>query len=472
MILREWQIHFIFVFWGLGLMGVVLTACGSGDSNGDTGDGDTYGDSDGDTDADGDTDGDSDADGDGDGDSDGDGDTDSDADGDSASADAVAELKTWLETNRGDRSPIESESFAKVGLTAADADIVEALLWEDLAAWIESSRKDEVDGKAISMDGATLRYEKVYLGDAPAGGRSLIISMHGGGNTTADQNDQQWQNQIALAQNYAPEDALWIAPRAPSNEWNMWFTDNIDPMFDRLITNMVVFEGINPNKVYINGYSAGGDGVYQLGPRMADRWAAAAMSAGHPNSASPLNLRNIGFAIHVGGDDTSYDRNLKAAEWGDWLDELEADDPDGYAHQVEVHPGLPHWMELADQPSIPFIQHFERSSFPKRVVWRQAERHHTRFYWLTMAKDVPQTGQIVEATINGQQIEITATDVPQITLRLTDALLDMDADVSVTQNGGILFEGPVSRTIAVIFQTLSEREDPAAMYRGEITVSL
>ena len=53
--------------------------------------------------------------------------------------------------------------------------------------------------------------------------------------------------------------------------------------------------------LYVLGYSAGGDGVYQLAPRLADRWAAAGMMAGNPNDASPLNLRNLGFALHVGG---------------------------------------------------------------------------------------------------------------------------------------------------------------------------
>ena len=38
---------------------------------------------------------------------------------------------------------------------------------------------------------------------------------------------------------------------------------------DRLIENLVVFEGVDPNRVYLLGYSAGGDGVYQLAPRMA-----------------------------------------------------------------------------------------------------------------------------------------------------------------------------------------------------------
>ena len=46
------------------------------------------------------------------------------------------------------------------------------------------------------------------------------------------------------------------------------------------------------------------------------------MSAGHPNASSPLNLYNLPFAIHVGGNDTAYDRNLKAAEWGMKLEQL------------------------------------------------------------------------------------------------------------------------------------------------------
>ena len=53
---------------------------------------------------------------------------------------------------------------------------------------------------------------------------------------------------------------------------------------------MIMLYEVDPNKVYLMGYSAGGDGVYQLAPRMADRFAAAAMMAGHPNETSPLGL--------------------------------------------------------------------------------------------------------------------------------------------------------------------------------------
>ena len=104
--------------------------------------------------------------------------------------------------------------------------------------------------------------------------------------------------------------------------------------------------GSNPNRVYFMGYSAGGDGVYQLAPRMADRLAAASMMAGHPNDASPLGLRNIGFAIHVGALDSGYNRNKVAAKWSEQLATLQKRDPEGYLHAVKIHKGLGHWMKL------------------------------------------------------------------------------------------------------------------------------
>lgn len=35
-------------------------------------------------------------------------------------------------------------------------------------------------------------------------------------------------------------------------------------VFARLIENMIVLHDVNPNRIYVLGYSAGGDGVYQI----------------------------------------------------------------------------------------------------------------------------------------------------------------------------------------------------------------
>ena len=56
------------------------------------------------------------------------------------------------------------------------------------------------------------------------------------------------------------------------------------PFFDIIIKAFVLKDIVNPNKIFISGYSAGGDGIYHLAPMMADWVAGAAMMAGHPNS--------------------------------------------------------------------------------------------------------------------------------------------------------------------------------------------
>ena len=115
-------------------------------------------------------------------------------------------------------------------------------------------------------------------------------------------NEKEWIRNQTL---HRVKNGIILIPRSPTNTWNMWHQDHIDPLLNRAIQNMIMLYEVNPNKVYLMGYSAGGDGVYQLAPRMADRFAAAAMMAGHPNETSPLGLRNLPFTIHMGENDLS-----------------------------------------------------------------------------------------------------------------------------------------------------------------------
>lgn len=393
-------------------------------------------------------------------------------------ADALKELERYLAAPRADRAPLAEQAFAGVALTKEDTASASELLWNDFAASVREERKGEVGAsestaRTVSVGRLSMRYYLARRGGEPEGGRSLFISMHGGGNAGASTNDSQWQNQISLVDGYNPKDAIWIAPRAPIDDWNMWFIEGIDALFERLITDMIVFEGVNPNKVYINGYSAGGDGVYQLGPRMAERWAGAGMSAGHPNSASPLNLRNLAFAIHVGGADTSFDRNLKAMEWGMRLDMLAAADPEGYPHQWQVHAGLPHWMNLEDVVSIPFLQSHVRDPIPRAIVWEQAEVTRPHFYWLAVAGANLRQGTEVRASYDAEGVQIElAKGVRALQVRLSDAMLDLDQPVRITYADQELFFATAPRTIATLARTLEEREDPSMLFSAEVTVEL
>ena len=386
------------------------------------------------------------------------------------SADAIEALQAVLASPPPSLADLADQSFAKVPLTRADAASARELLWKAHLAHIRKDRAAEVKDRVLRDGKLEMPFFYKTFGDKPAGGRSLWISLHGGGGGPARVNDRQYENQKRL---YTIEEGVYLAPRAPTNTWNLWHEPHIDRLFARLIEDLVVLEDVNPDRVYLLGYSAGGDGVYQLAPRMADAWAAAAMMAGHPNGVSLLSLRNVPFALQVGADDAAYNRNKVARECGEQLAKLQTDDPKGYQHLVKIHEGKGHWMGGDDKAALPWMAKFTRGPVPDKVVWKQTGTPHERSYWLAVPAGEAKGDSLVTATRNGQAIDIpTADKVGQLLIRLDDRMADLDKPVTVTHRGRKLFEGTPARTIGVLVRTLVGRGDPKLMFDAEVPVEL
>ena len=310
---------------------------------------------------------------------------------------------------------------------------------------------------------------KTY-GECPSDGRSLYISMHGGGNAPSTINDQQWLNQTQL---YHPSEGVYVAPRAPWNDWDMWFKPGMDEFLDDLIHTAVSCWDVNPDKVYLLGYSAGGDGVWRMGPRMADRWAAASMMAGHPGDVSLLSLRNTPFMIWCGELDSAYDRNKMARIRGQEMDSLSVADPGSYIHSTHIVEGKPHWMDQVDTVAITWMQQYRRDPYPKKIVWCQGDVMHRHFYWLTIPENEKATkGDIVRAELSGNTIEITACDYNRIRINLNDTMLNLDKKVKVRYKGKTVFKGKVARTEKHLRQSLGERGDIRYSFPSYIDVDL
>lgn len=355
---------------------------------------------------------------------------------------------------------------------AISRDAAEAMVgekWQKKLETLRWDRAEEMEKKQITIGDKTMRFMQREIGEAPATGRPLVISMHGGGGAPAAVNDSQWQNQIRL---YDPEGSLYIAPRAPTDTWNLWHEAHIDGMFDRLIENCIAIYGINPDRVYIMGYSAGGDGVYQIGPRMADRWAAAAMMAGHPNEAKPDSLRNLPFALQVGAKDTAFKRNEVCQQWTDQLAALAQAHEGDYVHFFKSYPQYGHWMNREDAVAVPWMLKFTRQAWPKAITWYQDDVVSTRFYWLSVDPNIAQKGQLIQARCIGQKITIQANDPKAITLRLSDSLLDLDQEVVVEWNGKQVFSGKVKRSVSAIDVSLQQRADPSGIATALLPVKM
>jgi len=378
--------------------------------------------------------------------------------------------------------------FSCTGTKAGDIDSI------DVRAALTREQSDEAIEAAVAKwkdarkHDASLRFKKgeftvgedkmpvwykIY-GEKPSGGRSLYISMHGGGNTTSDVNDSQWDNQKKL---YTPSEGVYVAPRAPWNDWNMWFQDPIDDLFSLLVADAVACLDVNPDRVYLMGYSAGGDGVWRMGPRMADSWAAASMMAGHPGDVKLLSLRNTPFMIWCGANDSAYDRNAECERKGKVMDSLAAADPGAYIHETHIVEGKGHWMSRLDTAAVPWMAAHTRNPHPSKVVWCQGDRVRRYFYWVGLGEKAFAAAKKFDtfrAEISGNTITITEcpASIDELELYLADDMMDLDSEVKVVYGDRLLFSGKVERTKYSIENTLSTRNDPSYAFPVTITVKM
>ena len=191
----------------------------------------------------------------------------------------------------------------------------------------------------IKMGDREMKFTVDIVGEPGENGYPLYITLHGGGGAAAETNNDQW---LAMTEyyKYSVENGIYVAVRGMEDVWNLHFLDDSYPMYDRLIEDMIMFSNADPNKVYLLGFSAGGDGVYAIAPRMADRFAAVNMSSGHPNGVSLLNASNLPFEIQVGIRDYYSDdvcRSIRGAEFEKTLNDYKEKYGCEYPHRVLVH---------------------------------------------------------------------------------------------------------------------------------------
>ena len=217
------------------------------------------------------------------------------------------------------------------------------------AAGIKVSEEELPDGyggsgtyevHTLTYQGHSMRFLMETIGEPDDEGMyPLYITLHGGGGGPADENDGQW---TAMFNYYkeSVESGIYVACRGISDTWNLHFQEASYLLYDRLIAYLIYAEYADPNRVYLLGFSAGGDGVYQIAPRMADRFAAANMSSGHPNGVSLMNLANLPISLQAGIRDyysESAMRSVRAAEFEKVLQDYREASGFGYEHRIWIH---------------------------------------------------------------------------------------------------------------------------------------
>lgn len=373
-------------------------------------------------------------------------------------------------------------------------------------AYAEKIKKDperieEVKDKVMKYKDLTMKYGEAVIGKPGKNGYPLYIAMHGGGQDPDGRiNESQWEH-MGIYYKKSVKNGIYVNVRACRDTWDCHGNPESFVFYDRLIENMIVFENADPNRVYMLGFSAGGDGVYIVSPRMADRLAATHMSAGHHNGTSVFNLRNTPIQLQVGADDISYDRHKVTVEYQIKLDGYE-EKYGGYVHNTFVHINKPHnffdnhqdepqsvmadvykWLEngtvtekQADTDAVHFLDKFERNNLPERIVWDLSNRAGLRkvnsFYWLNEPMDV--NSGFVVADLNKEENSITfgaETTIKNITVLLNDDMLDLDKTITVKSASGEK-QYVVERKESILQETINERGDINFAFTAKIDVTL
>ncbi len=396
---------------------------------------------------------------------------------------------------------------------------IKALVWQQYVAGVEKNerRQREHQEKAVSYNGKTMRYGYERVGEQPAEGYPLYIALHGGGGAPQRVNDGQWAH-MKVYYLGGVTNGIYLAARGVTDSWNLHWVKESFACYDRIIENMIVFEGVDPNRVYLMGYSAGGDAAYQVPARMPDRWAGVAMSAGHPNGVPVDNYASLAFLIQVGERDAAYRRNTVAAQYGVKIDALKSAHPAHYEHATYVHAGRGHgfmdhdaagrpqkvyaepaaWLEQGsaatatnlDCHSIHWLNKHVRDPLPTKVIWdctTRAERSGEQeagfwpsgekgrlHYWVGLDrydKDVALDAKriVVELDRPGNAIKVMAIG-NFARFYLQPGMLNLGASVSVTMNGTAVKATP-KPSLRVMVQTLLDRGDPNYIFPVCLTLS-
>ena len=166
---------------------------------------------------------------------------------------------------------------------------------------IHAALRQDFDARQVRFEKHLSPYTVKTVGTRPTNGWALFIAMHGGGGAPQELNDSQWRHM----QNYYrdhPEGGripLCGVARARTTTWNGFYTGYVYPLIQNLLRQFLLFGDVDPNKLFLMGYSHGGYGAFAIGPKMPDRFAAIHASAAAPaDGAGPITLRNTRLHLH------------------------------------------------------------------------------------------------------------------------------------------------------------------------------
>jgi pimeloyl-ACP methyl ester carboxylesterase len=259
---------------------------------------------------------------------------------------------------------------------------------------------------------------------------------------------------------------LYLAIRAPNNTWNGFYDWYNLGLTDRLIREFTAGASVDPNKVYLIGYSHGGYGAFFIGARMPDRFAAIHASAAAPTGGNVTgkNLRNTPFTFMVGEHDLAYSRLSFCREFDKYVGALRGERHDIYPVVMEYKEGYQH-SGLPDRDKIKDLYPAVRNPTPRELSWALTNKEVDSHNWLHIPEAV--AGAEIDVTCRDNAVSIKTQKITEVHVLLDERLIEFGKPLAVDLNGHASTQS-LAPSLRTLCETLAERGDPEYAFASRL----
>ncbi len=269
------------------------------------------------------------------------------------------------------------------------------------------------------------------------------------------------------------EGFLVASPELPADDpdWPGYpkFSTCID-VFRAMLDDILRTWNVDPNRVFVTGLSQGGSFAWYLacfrGDRLGGAVAVAGFAPDHPDRPHLINLRNVPFySIHGVKDrvtPVAVSRRPAAVlkEYGfKTFTYREISDAGHEWPQAEV-PKVRSWLKAQRRDPAPTAVRYANG------YWQSEPP--ARFFWVEIRRGgaLP----VVEAEVRENAIMATTKQVRRVAFLLSEDLVDLSKEVSVTVNGKEAYRGVPARSARLALESFLERWDEGAMVQAVVEV--
>ncbi len=236
-------------------------------------------------------------------------------------------------------------------------------------------------------------------------------------------------------------DYLVLYPQAAA----YWWTPEVAARFDAVFHDVMRRYYVDPDRVYLTGFSNGGTGSLYFATLWPQRFAAVVSLMGAGQCMEQVkqglpNLENIPLFFVHGEKDPIITPDCSRTTQTALIDLRPPVKP-----ELKILPDRGHDITLQsdDGLTLAFFKNKVRTPFPREVVASLSDALDARQYWLEIMDGKPGKSGVEARVKSDNTVEIHSHDVKHIRLHLRPELFPKKGDMRIEWNGKKMFQGPL-----------------------------